>query len=72
MELNEIIKEVKILPKMIFWEQVQEKLENHKMTPILELDEFIFELNESLNATLVKKALESLGEHASFQDYVLK
>ena len=57
MELNEIIKEVKILSKMIFWEPVHEKLENQKMTTILELDEFIFELNESLNATLVKKAL---------------
>ena len=30
------------------------------MTPISELDEIILEVNESLKATLVKKALESL------------
>ena len=42
------------------------KLENHKMTPISELDEIIFELNENLKAIMVKKALESLEEHASF------
>ena len=57
---------------MIFWGEVHEKLENQKMTPISELDEIIFELNENLKAIMVKKALESQGEHAGFQDYVLK
>ena len=42
------------------------------MTPILELDEIIFELNRNLKETMVNDAPKSLGEHASFQDYVLK
>ena len=31
-----------------------------------------FELNENLRVTMVKKVPMSLGEHASFQDYVFK
>ena len=33
-EPNEIRKEVKILPEMILWGEVHDKLENQKMTPI--------------------------------------
>ena len=42
------------------------------MPYILEVDEFIFEMNESLKETIVKKAHKSLGDHASFEDYVFK
>ena len=69
---NEIIKEVKILPEMIIWGEVHEKLENHKMTPILELDEIIFELNENLKVIMMKKAPKYLKKHASQNEYVLK
>ena len=42
------------------------------MTPTSELDEIIFELNKNLKAIMVKIAPKSLGEHVSFQDYVLR
>ena len=51
---------------------MHEKLENQKMTPISKLDEIIFELNKNLKAITVKIAPKSLGEHASFEDYVLR
>ena len=51
---------------------MHEKLENQKMTPISKLDEIIFELNKNLKAIMVKIAPKSLGEHASFEDYVLR
>ena len=35
------------------------ELENQKMTPISEVDEYIFELNENLRTTMVKKFLHS-------------
>ena len=57
---------------MILWGEVHEKLENQKITPISELDEIIFEFNKNLKAIMVKIAPNSLGEHASFQDYVLR
>ena len=65
LESIEIIKEVEILLAMILWGEVHEKLENKKMTPISKVDEPIFELNENLRATMVKKLLTSLGEHAT-------
>ena len=43
-----------------------------KMTPILELDEIIFELNENLKAIVMKKAPKYLKNHASQKEYVLK
>ena len=42
------------------------------MAPISELDKIIFELNKNLKANMMKIAPKSLGEHASFQDYMLK
>ena len=56
---------------MTLWGEVHEKLENEKMTPFSEVKKIIFEPNENLKATLVKKALKSLREHASQKDYVL-
>ena len=41
------------------------------MTPILEFYEIIFELNENLKATKVKKTLNSLGNHSTLKVYVL-
>ena len=43
-----------------------------KMTPILELDEIIFELNENLKAIMMKKTPKYLKNHASQKEYVLK
>ena len=51
---------------------MHDKLENHKMTPISELDETLFELNKNLKAIMVKIASKSLGEHARSQGYVLR
>ena len=66
-------KEVKKpIPGMTLWGEVHEKLEYKKMTLISEMDEIIFELNENLKATLLKKSLKSLREHARLEDYVLK
>ena len=66
-------KEVKkTIPEMTPLKKVHEKLQSVKIPYNSEVDEFIFELNESLKATLVKKVLESLRVHSSFQDYVLK
>ena len=63
----------KIILEMTLWVKENEKLENEKMTPVSNMgDEFIFELNKILKATMVKKAPRSLREHASFKDYVLK
>ena len=42
------------------------------MTPILELDEFIFELNENLKEIMVTKAPKYLKKHESQKYYVLK
>ena len=42
------------------------------MTPISELDEIIFELNENLKAIMVTKAPIYLKKHASQKDYLLK
>ena len=50
---------------------MHEKLENKKMTPILELDEIIFALNGNLEAILVKEAPKYLRKHVSQKDYVL-
>ena len=41
------------------------------MTPISEFYEIIFELNENLKATKVKKTLNSLGNHSTLKVYVL-
>ena len=41
------------------------------MTPILELDEIIFELNENLKI-MMNKAPKYLKKHASQKEYVLK
>ena len=41
-KMEEKRKEVKTTLKMILWGETSEKLENHKMTPISELDEIIF------------------------------
>ena len=71
-EPKEIRKKVEILLEMILWGEVHEKLENQKMTPISLGDEIIFELNENLRASMVKKAHESLRKYASLEDYVLK
>ena len=71
-QMEENRKEVKITSEMILWGEVHEKLENQKMTPILELDEIIFELNENLKAIMVTKAPKYLKKHASQKDYVLK
>ena len=57
---------------MIHWGEVHETLENHKMTPILELDEIIFEMNENLKATMVTEAPKYLKKNASQKDYVFK
>ena len=56
---------------MILWGEVHDKLENHKMTPISELDDIIFELNENLKAITVKEAPKYLREHVSLEEYVL-
>ena len=71
-ELNKIRKEVKILLEMILWGEVHEKLENQKMTPISELDEIIFEMNENLKAIMVTEAPKYLTKHASQKEYVLR
>ena len=71
-EMEEKRKEFKTTLEMILWEEVHGKLENKKMTPISKLDEIIFELNENLKATKVKKAPNFLGKHASLKVYVLK
>ena len=42
------------------------------MTLLSEFDEIIFELNENLKTIKMKKALNSLGKHASLRVYVLK
>ena len=42
LKIKEKRKEVKPTPEMILWGETHEKLENHKTTPILELDEIIF------------------------------
>ena len=42
------------------------------MIPISKVDKYIFELNENLRATMVKKVPMSLGEHESSLDYVPK
>ena len=72
LELNEIRKEVKILSKMILWGEVHEKLKNQKMTPIPELDEIIFEMNENLKAPMVTEAPKCLKKLAIQKDYMLK
>ena len=43
-----------------------------RMTPISELNEIIFELNENLKAVLVKEASKYLRKHASQKYYVLR
>ena len=66
-------REVYTISKMILWGEVYEKLKNEKkMTPILDVDKIIFELNENLKATMVKNTPTSPKEHASFEEYVLK
>ena len=73
LEQENLEKEVKkAIPEMIPLKEMHEELQMEKSPYNSEVDEFIFELNESLKATLVTKSLESLREHASFQDYVLK
>ena len=70
---KEMKKEVeKTIPKMTLWGEVDEKLKNENLTPILKVIETILELMENERATKVKKALNSLGNHASFRVYVLK
>ena len=48
------------------------ELKNKKITPISEVDEYIFELNENLRATMVKKVPTFLRENASLEECVLK
>ena len=57
---------------MTLWGEVHEDLKNKNMSYISKVDEIIFELNEKLKATMVKKGPNSLREHASLEDYVLK
>ena len=57
---------------MILWGEVHEKLKNQKMTPISELDEIIFEMNENLKAIMVMEVPKYLKKHAGQKDYVLK
>ena len=72
-EQENLEKEVKkAILEMIPLKEMHEELQMEKSPYNSEVDEFIFELNGSLKATLVTKALESLREHGSFQDYVLK
>ena len=68
-----MIKKVeKTSPEMILWGDDHEKLEKEKITPILEVDETISELIKMGKASMMKKALEYLREHANQNDYVLR
>ena len=57
---------------MTLWGEVHEELKNENMSYISKVGEIIFELNEKLKATMVKKSPNSLREHASLKDYVPK
>ena len=50
---------------------MHEKVKNEKLTPISEVDETILELMKNERTTKVKKAPNSLGNHASLRVYVL-
>ena len=50
---------------------MHEKLENEKMTPISEVDEILFDLNENLNSIMLKNVPTFLREHVNQKDYVL-
>ena len=51
---------------------MHEKVKNEKLTPISEVDENILELMKNERTTKVKRAPNSLGNHASLRVYVLK
>ena len=72
LEMEEKRKEFKTNPKITFWGEMHEKLENQKMTPISELNKIIFELNEKLKEIMVKEAPKYLRKYASQKDYVLR
>ena len=70
-EINER-KKVETTLEMILWGKVYGKLENEKTTPISEVDEILFELNENMKAIMVKKVSMFLRELASQKDYMFR
>ena len=53
---NEMIKEVvETFQEMTLWGEMHEELQNAKMIPMSEMDEYIVQLNKELIATIVKQ-----------------
>ena len=46
---------VENIPEMTLWGEVQKKLQNEKMTPMFEVDEYIVWLNKELEDNIVKE-----------------
>ena len=47
------------IPEMTLWGEVQKKLQNEKMTPMFEVDEYIVWLNKELEDSIVKEKKNS-------------
>ena len=71
-KLNEKRKEVvKTFLDMTLWGEVYKELKNKKMTPMFEVDEYIVQLNEELEATIVNQK-EKKCQKMIAEDCVLK
>ena len=71
-KLNEKREEVvKTFLDMTLWGEVYKELKNKKMTPMFEVDEYIVQLNEELEATIVNQK-EKKCQKMIAEDCVLK
>ena len=62
---------IKTFPEMTLWGEVYKELKNKKMTPMFEVDEYIVQLNNELEATIVNHK-EKNAKKMIVEDYVLK
>ena len=46
---------VETIPEIILWGEMHKELKNEKMTPISEVDEFVFKLNKELKANIMEQ-----------------
>ena len=60
---------------MTLFGEMHEELKNEKMTPTLEVDEYIIQLNNEMKGTFVRKKnkkIENIKKIKILEDYVLK
>ena len=63
----------KIMSEMTLWGEMHEGLKNEKMTPTLEVDEYIIQLNNEMKGTFAKKKKYKIKKIKKIlEDYVLK